>query len=52
MKLKNRIMLERLAGQLEGLVFCIKNEEIVGALLDIAENIDGIVQDESEGDTE
>ena len=52
MKLKSITTLERIAGQVEGLAFGIKNKEISGALLDIAEAIDGVIQDESEGDTE
>lgn len=52
MKLKNRIMLERLAGQLEGLVCSVENKNISEGLLDTAEDIDGVIQDESEGDTE
>lgn len=52
MKSKNRIMLERIAGQVEGLAFGIKNKEISGRLLDIAANIDWVIQDESEGETE
>ena len=52
MKLKNRTILERLTGQIEGLAFGIKNKEISSGLYDIAEAIDGVIQDESEGDTE
>ena len=48
MKAKNRIGLERLTGQIEGLSFCIENKEISGALLDIAEAIDGVIKSESE----
>lgn len=52
MKSKNRISLERLTGQIEGLSFCFENKEISGVLLDIAEAIDGIIKSESEDDTE
>ena len=52
MKAENRIRLERLTGQVEGLSFCIENKGISGALLDIAEAIDGVIKDESEDDTE
>ena len=31
---------------------CIENKGISGALLDIAEAIDGVIKDESEDDTE
>ena len=49
MTAENRIRLERLTGQIEGLSFCIENKEISGALLDIAETIDGVIKSESEG---
>lgn len=52
MKLKNRTILERLSGQLEGLAFGVENEKLSDALLGIAESIDGVIQDECEGDTE
>lgn len=52
MKAENRIILERLTGRIEGLAFCIENNGISGALLDIAEAIDGVIKDESEDDTE
>ena len=52
MKAENRIRLERLTGQIEGLSFCIENATISGALLDIAEAIDNVIKDESEDDTE
>ena len=52
MKAENRIRLERLTGQIEGLSVCIVNSEISGALLDIAEAIDGVIKNESEDDTE
>lgn len=48
MKAENRIRLERLTGQIEGLSVCIANSEISGALLDIAETIDGVIKSESE----
>ena len=48
MKAENRIRLERLTGQIEGLSFCIVNNEISGALLDIAETMDGVIKSESE----
>ena len=48
MKAENRIRLERLTGQIEGLSVCIANSEISGALLDIAEAIDCIIKSESE----
>lgn len=48
MKPENRIRLERLTGQIEGLSVCIANSEISGALLDIAEAIDGVIKSESE----
>lgn len=47
MKAENRIRLERLTGQIEGLSVCIANSEISGALLDIAEAIDGVIKSES-----
>lgn len=47
MKAENRIRLERLTGQIEGLSVCIGNSEISGALLDIAEAIDGVIKSES-----
>ena len=47
MKAENRIRLERLTGQIEGLSVCIANSEISGALLDIAEAIDCIIKSES-----
>ena len=47
----NRIRLERLTGQIEGLSFCVENKGISGALLDIAEVIDAVIEDESEDDT-
>lgn len=50
MKLKNRTILERLTGQLEGLAFGVENDKLSDALLDIAESIDGVIKDESEGD--
>ena len=43
----NRIRLERLTGQIEGLSFCIENATISGALLNIAEAIDGVIKDEN-----
>ena len=52
MKLENRIRLERLTGQIEGLSFCIGNNEISGALLDISEALDGVIKSESEDDKE
>ena len=48
MKAENRIRLERLTGQIEGLSVCIANSEISGALLNIAEAIDGVIKSESE----
>ena len=48
MKAENRIRLERLTGQIEGLSVCIANSEISGALLDIAEAIDRVIKSESE----
>lgn len=48
MKAENRIKLERLTGQVEGLSFCIKNKEISEVLLDIAEAIDCVIKSESE----
>lgn len=51
MTAKDRIRLERLTGQIEGLSFCIENNGISGVLLDIAEAIDGVIKDESEVDT-
>ena len=51
MKAENRTRLERITGQIEGLSFCIENKEISGALLDIAEAIDGVIKNESEDDT-
>ena len=50
MKLKNRTILERLAGRLEGLAFGVENKNISEGLLDTAEAIDGVIEDESEGD--
>lgn len=50
MKLKNRTILERLAGQLEGLAFGAENKKISIGLFDMAKCIDGVIQDESEGD--
>ena len=50
MKLKNRTILERLAGRLEGLSFGVENKNLLEGLLDTAEAIDGVIQDESEGD--
>lgn len=50
MKLRNRTILERLAGRLEGLAFGVENKNILEGLLDTAEAIDGVIQDESEGD--
>lgn len=50
MKLKNRTTLERLAGQLEGLSFGVENAKISRGLFDMAKCIDGVIQDESEGD--
>lgn len=52
MKLKNRTILERLAGRLEGLACSVENKNISEGLLDTAEAIDGVIQDESEGETE
>ena len=52
MKAENRIRLERLTGQIEGLSFCLENNGISGVLLDIAEAIDGVIKSESEDDTE
>lgn len=52
MKLKNRTILERLAGQLEGLAFCVENKKLSDGLLDIAKSIDDVIQDEIRGDTE
>lgn len=52
MKTENRIRLERLTGQIEGLASCVENKGISGGLFDIAEAIDGIIKDESEGGTE
>lgn len=46
MKEENRIRFERITGQIEGLSFCIGNSEISGALLDIAEAIDGVIKSE------
>lgn len=43
MKAENRIRLERLTGQVEGLSFCIENKEISEVLLDIAEAIDCVI---------
>ena len=43
----NRIRLERLTGQIKGLSFCIENATISGALLNIAEAIDGVIKDEN-----
>ena len=51
MKAENRTRLERITGQIEGLSFCIENKEISGALLDIAEAIDGVIKNKSEDDT-
>ena len=48
MKAENRIRLERLTGQIEGLSVCIANSEISGALLDIAEAIDSVIKSENE----
>ncbi len=48
MKAENRIRLERLTGQVEGLSFCIENKEISEVLLDIAEAIDCVIKSESE----
>ena len=48
MAAENRIRLERLTGQIEGLSFCIENATISGALLDIAEAMDGVIKSESE----
>ena len=48
MTAENRIRLERLTGQIEGLSVCIANSEISGALLDIAEAIDCVIKSESE----
>lgn len=52
MKLKNRTILERLAGQLEGLSFGVENAKISRGLFDMAKCIDGVIQDENESDTE
>lgn len=52
MKLKNRTILERLAGRLEGLAFGVENGKLADALLGISKSIDGVIQDECEGDTE
>ena len=52
MKLRNRTILERLAGRLEGLAFGVENKNILEGLLDTAEAIDGVIKDESEGETE
>lgn len=52
MKAENRTRLERITGQIEGLSFCIENKGISGALLDIAEVIDAVIEGESEDDTE
>ena len=48
MTAENRIILERLTGQIEGLSFCIENKEISGVLLGIAETIDRVIKRESE----
>ena len=48
MTAESRIRLERLTGQIEGLSFCIENATISGALLDIAEAMDGVIKSESE----
>lgn len=48
MTAENRIRLERIAGQVEGLSFCVENKEISGVLLDIAEAIDCVIKSESE----
>ena len=47
MTAENRIRLERLTGQIEGLSFCIGNNEMSGVLLDIAEAIDRVIKSES-----
>ena len=52
MKAENRIILERVTGRIEGLAFCIESKGISKRLFDIAEAIDGIIEDESEDDTE
>lgn len=52
MKMINRIILERLTGQIEGLAYGIENDKISDALLGIAEELDDIIEDECEGETE
>ena len=43
----SRIRLERLIGQIEGLSFCMENATISGALIDIAEALNSIIEYEN-----
>lgn len=46
MTAESRIRLERITGQIEGMSFCVKNKEISGILLNIAEAIDDVIKNE------
>ena len=43
----SRIKLERTIGQIEGFSFCIENAKMSGALIDIAEALNSIIEYEN-----
>ena len=50
MKVENRLLLERVAGIIEGVSFGVADKPVAEALVNAVEMIDSVIEKESEGE--